>query len=304
MDGAELRPLASRRRAGWILAGVVVFIGLFMVVDFAFTWYTHAPRLEALASENPTTTSYMNRAARAGHPPRQGDWVPLDSISTVAICAVVRSEDGEFFNIGTINYDIQREMLRRVVRGDFSSGGSGFAQQLARNLFLGPQRTPRRKAREYLLAYQLSHTLTKERQLELYLNLVEWGDGIWGIDAASHHYFGAPPAQLTAAQSVILASLLPAPRLEVRFALTQRASRKMSAIVRGLTRTMLIDDLARGATIERLKLWRAAVATGQTAADALVSVESVMGPEPIARALSDTDSRPIGEACNGSRRPG
>jgi monofunctional biosynthetic peptidoglycan transglycosylase len=303
MPHDDVSPWAVRRRVGLVVAAFLVLIIILVVADFAWTWKSHEPRIAALVSEDPGTTSYMNRAARAGHRANDRDWVTLGAVAPVAACAVILSEDGQFFNIGTINYDIQRQMLSRVLRGDFSRGGSGFAQQLARNLFLGPQRTPRRKAREYLLAYQLSHALTKERQLEIYLNIVEWGDGIWGIGAASAHYFGLPPDQLAPAQSVILASLLPAPRLEVRFALTERAARKAAAITRGLTRTMLIDDLARGATIERLKLWRTAVAGGLNAADAFASVESVMGREPLARALAGTDSRPIREACNGRRRP-
>lgn len=295
--------LWQRRRTWLILAGIPVLAGVLMVLDLASTWWVHAPRIEALATVNPERTSYMRRAARAGHPVREQRWTPIDSVAPVAACAVIRSEDGEFFNIGTINYDIQRLMIGRMMRGDFSRGGSGFAQQLARNLFLGPQRTPRRKVREYLLAYQLSHALTKVRQLELYLNTVEWADGVWGIGAASQHYFGVPPSRLTAAQSVILASLLPAPRRGVGYALSNRASQKMPAITRGLAQAMLIDDLTRGATVERLALWREAVAKNATAVAAQASADSIMGPEPPARALSGMDLRPLDEACNTRRRP-
>lgn len=246
----------------------------------------------------------MEMAERDGHPRRAWDWTPLDSIAPVAVCAVLRSEDDRFYFIGTINYAIQRQMLERALHGDFSRGGSGIAQQLARNLYLGGQRTPRRKLREYLLAWRITHTLSKDRQLELYLNLVEWGDGVWGIGAASEHYFGVAASELGPTQSVILASLLPAPRREERYALSGRASSKMSAVTRGLARAMLIDELAAGATIERLAQWRAAVASGQSAQEALASVSELLGPEPAPHPLASVDRRPSPERCDARRRPG
>lgn len=246
----------------------------------------------------------MERAAAAGRPVRDWQWTPLDSVAPIAACAVIISEDDQFFNIGTLNYAIQREAFRRMMRGDFSAGGSGFAQQLARNLFLGPQRTPRRKAREYLLAWQISHALTKTRQLEIYLNVVEWGDGVWGIDAASRHYFAMPPARLNGSQSVILATMLPSPRRGFAYAASTRSARKTSTIVRGLTRSMLIDELAGGALIERLGLWRRGVAAGRSQDEIVTGVDSIMGPEPAPHALLDTDQRPIDQACNSRRRPG
>jgi monofunctional biosynthetic peptidoglycan transglycosylase len=303
MESVAPAPARKRRRPWLILAAVLTLAGLLMVTDLVATWFIHAPLITALATRNPEQSSYMRGAARTGHPVRNWRWTPLDSIAPIAACAVIRSEDGEFFNVGTLNYGIQRDLLRRLLRGDFSRGGSGIAQQLARNLFLGPQRTPRRKAREYLLAYQVSNTLSKARQLELYLNLVEWGEGVWGIGAASRHYFGVPPSRLTASESIILAVLLPAPRLGVRYAIADRSARKMPDIARGLAQAMLLDDLARAATVERLALWRTAVANGANAAAAAAAADSIMGPEPSPRALSGTDRRPLAWACNARRRP-
>ncbi len=142
----------------------------------------------------------MRRAARSGHPVRRLTWVPLDSIAPVAACAIVLAEDEDFFDKGTVSWRAQRVLAQRMLRGDFTRGGSGLSQQLARNLFLTADRTPRRKAREYLLAYQLSHALPKSRMLELYLNVVEFGEGTWGIEAASRRYFGVSASQLTASQ--------------------------------------------------------------------------------------------------------
>jgi monofunctional glycosyltransferase len=281
----------------------MLIAGFALSVDLILTWIIHAPRLEALATEAPGETSYMRRAARDGHPPRDREWTVLADIAPVAACAVIESEDAEFFNIGTLNYQIQRQVIERMLHGDFSGGGSGFAQQLARNLFLGPQRTVRRKVREYLLAWQLSHGLTKDRQLELYLNLVEWGDGVWGIGAASRHYFGVAPSELKPTQAVVLATMLPAPRRGLAFAVSGRASTKQLAVLRRLSGTGLIDDLTRESTADRLSLWRAALANGHPPAEAKESADRVMGPEPPARALIATDRRPLGEACQARRRP-
>ncbi len=279
-------------------------MGILFCADLVLTYMTHAAPIAALATANPVTTRYMEQAERVGHPVRQWNWLALDSVPPFVVCAVILSEDSEFFNIGTLNYDIQRDLLRRMLHGDFSRGGSGFAQQLARNLFLGPQRTPRRKAREYLLAWQLSHALSKERQLELYFNTVEWGDGVWGIDAASGHYFGVPPDSLLPSQAVLLALMLPAPRLGFRYALTTRSTRKMPSVAHGLGRAMLIDELAVGSTIERLDRWRIGMAAGRSQADVTAGTDSVMGPEPRPFPLMAVRGKSPGELCNGRRRAG
>jgi monofunctional biosynthetic peptidoglycan transglycosylase len=246
----------------------------------------------------------MQRAERAGYPVQSWNWVPLDSVSPLASCTVLLSEDAEFFNIGTLNYDIQRDMLSRMLRGDFSRGGSGFAQQLARNLYLGPQRTPRRKLREYLIAWQLSHALAKDRQLEIYLNVVEWGGGAWGIDAASRQHFGVSQRELLPSQAVILALMLPAPRQGVRYAASDRSARKTPAVVRGLGRAMLLDELAVGATTERLARWRNGILAGRTSEQVNAAIDSMMGPELAAFPSLSTTGRSLEDLCNGRRRAG
>jgi len=295
---------AALRRKFWLYGFILIALsGILFAVDLVTTWIVHAPRIEALATAVPEETSYMRRAARGGHPPRDREWTPLAGVAPVAACAVIVSEDAEFFNIGTLNYQIQRVLLERMLHGDFSRGGSGFAQQLARNLFLGPQRTMRRKAREYLLAWQLSHALAKDRQLELYLNLVEWADGVWGIGAASRHYFGIAPSQLKPSQAVVLATMLPAPRRGLARGLSWSTANKQLSVLRRLAGTGLIDDMTRESTADRLGLWRAAAMSGVDPADAGERADRMMGPEPPAHALVGTDRRPLSEACQARRRP-
>jgi len=293
----------GRRTAWLLLLAIIPFLVTLSVVDLGLTWMVHAPRIAALADAPPTETRYMRLAARSGHPIRERDWTSLGDVAPVAACAVIQSEDAAFFNIGTLNYEIQRQLLVRVLHGDFSRGGSGIAQQLARNLFLGPQRTPRRKLREYLLAWQLSHALTKHRQLELYLNVVEWGDGVWGIGAASQHYFEVAPSKLKPTQSVLLATMLPAPRRGLDFTLSYRTASKQVAILQRLAGTGLIDDLTRDATADRLVFLRRLVLAGAPVADATARVDLIMGEERQARSLAGVDLRPFGDACESTRRP-
>ncbi|HUE84754.1 MAG TPA: biosynthetic peptidoglycan transglycosylase [Vicinamibacterales bacterium] len=280
---------------------MLVAAGAIAVLDLAAT-RLYLGRIRALVEENPATTSYMERATRSGRGPRTWQWTPLDSIPRVAACAVVFSEDRNFFRIGTLDWVSQKAMFRRVIGGDLSRGSSGIAQQLARNLYLGPQRTPRRKAREYLLAWQLSHTLTKARQLEIYLNVVEWGNGIWGIGDASRHYFGVEPAELRLSQSVMLASLLPAPRRGLERTTSEFVADRMDVTAWMLTRALLVDDLTYRATTERLAGLRTGMRAGLTPAHAMARVDSIMGPEPRAFALNGADTVSLRDACHYMRR--
>lgn len=260
---------------------LLLALGIVTVADLSVTWFRHGPRIAALADSVPPLTAYMALRTREGHPPRGRRWVPLDSLPLPVVCAVLAAENVRFFRHGTLDYANQREMLSRVLRGDLSRGGSGIAQQLARNLYLGPDRTIRRKLREYVLAYKISHTLTKERQLELYLNLVEWGDGIWGVAAGSEHLFQRPLDQLTPSEVVLLANVPPAPARGLDFA-TARARRAKSVIVAGiLWREGVLDELQWTATVARLRRLGDHVDRGMTPAEASRAVAEEMGEEEV-----------------------
>ena len=193
-------------------------------------------------------------------------------------------------------------MFRRVLRGDLSRGSSGIAQQLARNLYLGPQRTPRRKAREYLLAWQLSHTLSKDRMLEIYLNVVEWGKGVWGIGDASRHYFGVEPADIRPTQALMLSSLLPAPRSGLKHTTSEAVANRMEVTAWMLERALLFDELTSSATTQRLELLITRLRAGLSPAQATASVDSLMGPEPPAIALNGSDTLSLRNSCHYMRR--
>lgn len=265
------------------------------------TWKRFGPRVEALANSVPETTAYMARRTRDGKPPLHHRWVPLDSMPLPVVCAALAAENMRFFNHGTLDLAAQRGLLSRVLRGDFSRGNSGIAQQLARNLFLSPDRTLRRKLREYLLAYKISHTLTKERQLELYLNLIEWGDQVWGVAAGSEQVMQRSLDELRPSEITLLVSVLPSPSRGLAFATSPPRRPKPAWVAEMLWREGILDDLEWSATTARLRRTTAFIDIGMTPYEAALAVTQEMGEELV---LEADGSHPasVREGCAPERR--
>jgi monofunctional biosynthetic peptidoglycan transglycosylase len=150
-------------------------------------------------------------AGRGVHDARQ--WVAYERISPLLRRAVMIAEDDAFFSHDGLDWNEIKESMRRNLEArHIVRGGSTITQQLARNLYLGDQRTITRKLSEILLARRLEDVLTKRRIFELYLNLIEWGDGVYGAEAAAHQYFGVSAADLDARQAALLAAVIINPR--------------------------------------------------------------------------------------------
>ena len=144
---------------------------------------------------------------------RRHEWRPLSSISPHLKNAVLVSEDAAFFQHEGIDYEEIREAMKiNLEKGEIVRGASTITQQLAKNLFLSPARTPRRKVRELLITRSLEKNLTKRRIFELYLNVIEWGDGIYGAEAAARAWFGKSSAQLSREEAAALAAVIINPR--------------------------------------------------------------------------------------------
>jgi monofunctional biosynthetic peptidoglycan transglycosylase len=179
------------------------------------TWLTW-PDVAGLAERNPTTTAFIDRYREverdAGHDVRVTlTWVPYDRISSGLKRAVISGEDLEFFFHHGFS---EREMwaaFKEAAEGGRARGASTITQQLAKNLWLSPSKNPLRKVKEALLTRGLERHLGKSRILEIYLNVVEFGPGIYGVDAASRHYFGKPASDLTEHEGAELAASLPRP---------------------------------------------------------------------------------------------
>lgn len=176
------------------------------------------PAPEALARTNPPTTRMImrrTRQAEAAGKKFQPRWVwtPLSRIAPTLQNAVIAAEDSTFYRHRGVEWGLTRAaFLESWATGRRDRGASTLTQQVARNLYLSPEKTYLRKAREIVLAQRLEQSLSKDRLLEIYLNIAEWGDGIFGAEAAARAYFGKPAAALTWDEAIALTAVLPSPR--------------------------------------------------------------------------------------------
>lgn len=167
---------------------------------------------------NPDTTRFMDiRLAelQVKNPKAQLDkrWVSYSSISIHLKRALIVSEDDLFVHHEGFDWEgIQKAMEKNKQRGKIVAGGSTISQQLAKNLFLSPAKTPWRKAEEAVLTLMIETVWSKKRIFEVYLNVIEWGSGVFGAEAAARHYFGVSAAQLSPEQAARLAGMVPSPR--------------------------------------------------------------------------------------------
>ncbi|MDT3737437.1 MAG: monofunctional biosynthetic peptidoglycan transglycosylase [Denitratisoma sp.] len=167
---------------------------------------------------NPSTTSFMSlrldelreKDARAE---LKKQWAPYERISVHLKRAVIAAEDAKFSEHEGFDWEgIQKALEKNQKKGRIVAGGSTISQQLAKNLFLSASKTPWRKAQEAVITLMLEAVMDKRRILEIYLNVVEWGSGVFGAEAAARHYYGVSASQLSAEQAARLAVLLPNPR--------------------------------------------------------------------------------------------
>jgi monofunctional biosynthetic peptidoglycan transglycosylase len=200
--------------------------------------YLTLPDVRRLTTENPTTSAFMElraREARArGREPRSlHRWVRYRDISPELRRAVLVAEDSAFWQHEGIDLDqLQESIELDWERRQFLRGGSTITQQLAKNLYLSPSKNPLRKLREWIIARRLEAELKKSRILELYLNIIEWGDGVYGAEAAARAYFHAPASALGPSQSALLAAAIINPRLLNPAHPTARLLRRQQLILR------------------------------------------------------------------------
>ena len=184
---------------------------------FAYVYLT-LPDVRVLATTNPASTAWMDMRAREaaanGRPLRRVQrWVAYTRISPNLKRAVLTAEDDAFFE----HEGVDLEQLKNAIQEDLEKGrafrgASTITQQLAKNLYLSPSRDPLRKLRELIITRRLEAALPKARIFEIYLNVIEWGDGIWGAEAAARAYFGTSAASLSREQAALLAGAIINPR--------------------------------------------------------------------------------------------
>ena len=206
----SLKPVKHKKR--------LLLLSILFALAIPLAYVLLMPDVSKLQKENPAKTSFMKYREKEGE--EKGKkyrifqvWVPLSRISPYIIRAVLIAEDDKFWKHEGFDYEaIQKAMEKDIKAKKFKLGGSTISQQLAKNLYLSPAKNPFRKIAEAVITWRMEKVLSKKRILELYLNVIEWGEGLFGVEAASRQYFGKSAADLSAEEAARLAAVLPNPR--------------------------------------------------------------------------------------------
>jgi penicillin-binding protein 1A len=195
--------------------------------------YRPAAASEVLDREGRVLTQYYDRKFRI--------WVPLSSLPDIIIEAVVTAEDDTFFEHKGVNYKATWDALvHDAQKRRFARGGSTITQQMIKNVLLSKEKTISRKLREYVLARRAEEVISKRRILEIYLNEVEWGDGIYGIEAASRYYFDKHASELSVEEAALLAGMLPNPKYYDPYKRQSKARDRQERILSNMLQARLI----------------------------------------------------------------
>lgn len=230
----------TRRKARWWLRIPLLLIGILLGIQLWFfawvmVWRVTEPgptqfmriRLAELQRKNPT--------ARLQH-----QWVPYSQISVNLKRALIAAEDSKFMQHQGFDYEgIQKALEKNEKRGRIAAGGSTITQQLAKNLFLWPEKSLLRKGEEALITMMIETTWSKRRILEVYMNEIEWGTGIFGAEAAARHYFGVSAANLNEYQAAMLASMVPSPQYYDRKGETEGLLRQTDVILERMNKVAI-----------------------------------------------------------------
>jgi len=227
-------------RINRVARNVVRIVAGIFAVGYGLLIYAYLtiPDVRPLVRENPTTTAFIELREREAldkglKPRRVQRWVGYTHISPDLKRAVLVAEDDAFFQHEGVDFEQLQESIEiDWKRGRLSRGASTITQQLAKNLYLSPSRDPLRKIRELIIARRLEAELKKARILELYLNVIEWGDGIYGAEAASRTYFQSPAALVNAREAALMAGAIINPRLLSPAHPTSRLLRRQQLILR------------------------------------------------------------------------
>lgn len=217
------------------LLAFILSIILLFVVSFIIIYFT-TPDISILKSQNPSTTAFMEikkqeASAEGKKLVVHQKWISLRAVPELFRRTIILAEDAAFWTHEGIDwYEVEQSLKKNWEEGEIARGASTITQQLAKNLYLSPKKTIYRKMREWWIAKQLEKELTKSRILELYLNIIEFGRGVFGIAAASQKYFGKPPHELSLPEMIRMAAIIPNP-LEIKPNSPSRELRWRSRII-------------------------------------------------------------------------
>ena len=229
----------SRRWIKWIILGpllAVLLLQLYFLLQICW-WSRFNPGMTSMMRSQLSSLRETNPKATL-----EQKWVPYAAISANLKRAVIASEDANFAEHDGVDWEaLQKAYARNTTRHKVVGGGSTITQQLAKNLFLSGSRNYLRKGQEMVIAYMLEMVLDKERILEIYLNVVEFGRGVFGAEAAARHYYHVPASSLNAAQSARLAVMLPNPRYYDAHRSTNYLARRTGVILNRMNSAELPD---------------------------------------------------------------
>jgi len=220
---------ALSRWAIRLLLAVVGFVLLYQLWIFIHIWWwrDHNPSDSAFMSARRDVLQEKSPDAKLRH-----QWTPYSQISIHLKRAVIAAEDAKFVDHEGFDWDgIQRAIEKNEKKGKIVAGGSTISQQLAKNLFLSSKRTPWRKIEEAFITIMLEQMMTKRRILEIYLNVIEWGESVFGCQAAARYYYSVPAANLSPDQAAKLAAMVPNPRFYDRNRYARGLQRKTGIIL-------------------------------------------------------------------------
>ncbi|MBI5429164.1 MAG: monofunctional biosynthetic peptidoglycan transglycosylase [Nitrosomonadales bacterium] len=222
----------AAKSRGWVWRVLAVAIGLVLLYQvwlFAHIcwWIKFNPSSSAFMETRLEIMQDKNPDAELRH-----QWVPYSKISGNLKRALIAAEDARFVDHEGFDWEgIQKAYEKNLKKGKIVAGGSTISQQLAKNLFLSTRRTPWRKLEEAAITVMLETVMDKQRIFEIYLNVIEWGDGVFGAEAAARHYFRVSAAQLSADQAARLAAMVPNPRYYDRHREARGLQRKTEIIL-------------------------------------------------------------------------
>lgn len=214
----------------WCVVVPVLFVLVMQVFFFLQIWWwvDHNPESTSFMRHQLSVLQQKNPKAQLQH-----KWIPYNRISRHLKRAVIAAEDANFSEHEGVDWEAMHNAYEKnAKKGKVVAGGSTITQQLAKNLFLSGERSYVRKAQEVVITYMLEFLMNKERILEIYLNVVEWGTGVFGAEAAAQHYFSIPAAALNPAQAARLAVMLPRPRFYDKNRASTYLARRADLILR------------------------------------------------------------------------
>lgn len=219
----SIRTWAWRGLLALLLLFVLYQLWVFLHICY---WVHQNPNSTAFMRDRLVLLQAQNSKARLKH-----QWVKYDDISVHLKRAVVAAEDTKFMQHDGFDWDgIRHAYEKNIKKGKLVAGGSTISQQLAKNLFLSSQRTPWRKIQEAIITLMLEKMMSKRRILEIYLNVIEWGDGVFGAEAAARHYYGVGARNLSRYQAAKMAAMIPSPRYYDKHRSTRYLERKTGTI--------------------------------------------------------------------------